>query len=809
MSTIQEPSALAEWENGPFPEGRFTEAESDRTGESAPTPLGFLPWAEASWAENLNPFAETELEGTPTGEAELRLAEAFAELRDEAFDEAVGNLVAETEDVIGHRFADESSTTAGPEKERLGGAHLSPIQFEAEQYLDRLTDGLAGLDVESLDETSLNEMLDRFDPEAAPLSPAGEEFLGSLIRKAKSAVKFVAKTARRVGKAAGGLLTGALKRLRKLVAPLLRRVLSFAIGRLPAPLRAPARLLAGRIFTEQESAGEAEAAEEDFASSPAQATDTEALSESFDAALAEAMVGDEAITAELEALTGDEYEQEGPLESHELELLAEARAKLIDTLAAAGDGEDLGPAVEQFVPALLGALRLGINLVGRPRVVGFLARYLARLIGRWVGPTLSGPLSSAIVDTGLRLISLEQPEFEREGEAVPALLAATVEDTVRRLAENEDYIFENEDLMQLATVEAFERSVATNFPPSLVRRGLPSASSIAGRFVTRRPRSARPYRRFSRMPEVEISASVAERITSFGGVTLGATLRAAGAGFPLRARLHIFEATIGTSLRRIAALERGRLGGSRASSTQLHPLTPTAAGLLLNEPALGVRVGAAFLQSRARVAAGQRFYYLEPIAGGAPTVTPVAARSGTPSQGWIVADTIRSRIVVALYFSETDAQTIAAGVRAGRPAAALLPALTAAYDGVARSFGTPSGRVRIVKETVAGEEFFGSVAGRLLPLVITQLRRVIRSWLLPLLATWMRERSAEFGRASASPGNGVTITATLSGVPGMSVLRDALNGKLGLGTLHTVASGAAFTGTPAGVVTVQAGVRRP
>ena len=69
------------------------------------------------------------------------------------------------------------------------------------------------------------------------------------------------------------------------------------------------------------------------------------------------------------------------------------------------------PAIEQFVPALLGALRLGINLVGRPKVVGFLAKYLAQLISRWVGPQLSGPLSNAIVDTGLRLVTLESREM--------------------------------------------------------------------------------------------------------------------------------------------------------------------------------------------------------------------------------------------------------------------------------------------------------------------------------------------------------------------------------------------------------------
>ena len=54
--------------------------------------------------------------------------------------------------------------------------------------------------------------------------------------------------------------------------------------------------------------------------------------------------------------------------------LAEARGRLIDALKS-GDEEAVGPAIQQFIPALLGALRIGINLVGRSKVVGFLGAY--------------------------------------------------------------------------------------------------------------------------------------------------------------------------------------------------------------------------------------------------------------------------------------------------------------------------------------------------------------------------------------------------------------------------------------------------
>jgi hypothetical protein len=794
------------YSEGPFAETAWQEREEQAPADSSPEALGYLPWTEA-----MSPFGAEAFAGA-ADLTESQLDEAFEAIRDEAFDEAVAELVGETEDVVGQRFSDESGAPI-MEKERLADAHLAPIQLLAESYLDSLTEGIAGLDVESLDERQLDELLDRFDPESSVASPAGEEFIGALVKKAKGVAKFVVKAAKTVGKAAGGVLTAALKGLRKLIQPLLKRVLSFAIGRLPPTLQAPARLLSQKIFGESEDEAQYDVlgTNENYAATPSSATDPELLAESFDAAVAEVMTAGEAAGLERETFASeyeDEYQAvEG---SAELETLAEARGQLMDSLAQASDGEDLAPVVEQFVPALLGALRVGINLVGRPRVVKFLAGYLGKLIGRWVGPQLSGPLSSAIVDTGLRLVSLEQAEPESENEAVPAMLASTIEDTIRTLAECEDYVLEDEDLMHLATAQAFERAVASNFPGTLVRPGVRRAPGMTGRFVTRRPRSARPYRRYSRAPEIELTEPAASNIKTFGGVTLAAALRAAGATFPLKARVHIYQATVGTSLRRIAAVERARRGGARISSSQMHPLTPEAAAVLLKEPGLGVAVGAQFLRSRRRVAAGQRFFYIEPTTAGvsAPVVSD-SGRQTQASQGWLVVDTKASRIIVALYFSETDAQRIAGGVRDGKATAVLLAAMTAAYSGLVASFSTGPGRLRIVKELEEGEELAGPLLARLMPVIRKALVQSIRSWLLPLMSEWVRSRAAEFSRAATDPANGVTVTVTFSGVPGMSVLRQALTGTLGLDTLRTVTAGTVFSGSPTGTVLVRPGMHRP
>lgn len=792
MTIVQE-AQEREWsvqsEQNPFAETVYaTETTSARVD------------AVASFDASSTPFAETAGGAIPESESDRLLTQAFAELRDEAFDEAVAFLAEETEQAVAERFTDESPSS-GAERERYADSQLSAVRFEAQQYLTSLEAGLTGTDVESLTDEQLNEVLDRFDPQPGELTPAGEEFIGSLIRKAKKAIKFVANTAKSVGKFAGALLGPVLQKLRGLINPLLKRVLLFAIGRLPAALQPAARMLASRITSE---VSEDEAAIYEGAISPTNLTDVQSLAESFDATLAEAMIGDAAGEFTSETYEGGDHEAVG--EGRELERLAEARGTLIDHLRTAGDEKDLAPAIEQFVPALLGALRLGIHLVGRPKVVHFLARYLSQLIRRWVGPDLSGPLSNAIVDTGLRLISLEAevaPGESRTDEAGPIALASVVEDTARRLAENQEYIFESEDLMQLAAADAFGEAVASHFPQRFVRPALRQAPSIGGTFVARRPRSIRTYRKYNRTPEVELTAQVADALPTFGGTTVGAVLRAAGAAFPMRARMHIYESVTGTTLPRMIRMDRGNGGRIHALSSQVHPLTPDAAGLLLREPKLGVAVAPGYLRSRYRIAVGQRFYLLEPIgAVGAlalsGTATRAAAARLAPSRAWTVVNLRRSKITVGLYLSETEAQRVAEGIRQGRGGIALLQALITLYRTASqRSAAAPQGHLRIVREDRENNEDLAPATGLVLAdAIIATLHRRIDAWVLPALATWARNNGEAFARAAAHPDTGVTVRIRLTSVPGLDVISqatsaaDAMNALRGTPIINiSVASG--------------------
>lgn len=752
MPITQEP----EWTQRSL-ETPFADVESEG-------PRAAVESASAAWDPSFAPFAEDAALSLPESETQQLFAEALAELYDEQFDEAVARLAEETEQAVAERFVGEAAH-AGGERERYGEQRLSSVRFEAEQYLHALEAGLSSADVQSLAEEQLDTLLESFDPEPGEHTPAGEEFIGKLVNKAKKVVKVVGKVAKTVGKLATPLLGPVLAKLRGLVQPLLRRVLSFAIGKLPAPLQPAARQIASRFTAErdeQESFDEAPA-------SPTQLSDVELLTESFDVVLAEAITSPEALTGELERFaSGEEEEPDG----RQLERLAEQRGVLIDSLREADAEQDLTPVIEQFVPALLAALRLGIKLAGRPKVVSFLAKYLAQLIGKWVKPELAQPLSSAIVDTGLRLVSLEA-ESEAEqlaDDAAPVALASVIEDTVRRVAEHEDYVFEDEALTQLAAAEALNEAVATHFPPRFVRPSLQQAPSLGGTFVARSPRRTRTYRKYSRVPEIELTPQIADALPTFGGSTVGAALRAAGAQLPFRARVHIYQAATGTTLPRMLRLDRPAASRAQLDARQVHPLTVGAAGLLLREPRLGVEAPARFLRSRQRIAVGQRFYLLEPL-GAASVALPLSAMQGetaqtAPSRAWTSINARRGRVTVSLYLSESEAQQVAEGIRQGRGTLGLLQALSALLKGAGEPPRAAAATTQEDHEDAAG----GARGKRALPApVAAALHRRLTGWVLPALSSWVRSNAEAFVRAAAHPQPGVTVRVQLSAVPGLEL----------------------------------------
>lgn len=742
----------------------------------------------APWPEALSPFAGSEAEDAE-GFDDRELEGALLELYDEGFHEAIAGLVEETEFTLAERFTEEASPIGG-ERERFARTQLSGVQYEAEQYLTNFETGLAGLDVASLSPEQLDEALDRFDPQARDLSPAGEEFVGKLVSKAKRAVKVVAKVAKAAGKLAAPFLGPLLGQLRRLVRPLLDRVLSLAIGRLPAPLQPVARGLASKLMAKGAPAGEAGGEAEGEAMAPTVAIDAEAIADSFDLRLAEAITNPGVLAAEAENEAFESVRDEAIVETSELEQLAQARGEMIDRLSYADERQDMAPAIEQFVPAVLMALRTGIRLVGRPKVVSFIARYLADMIKRYVGPGQAPPLANAIVDTGLRMITLEAEADQASGEAAHVALASMIEDTVRRFAESDSFAFDNEELMQIAAADAFAEAAATHLPQQDLREELQLAPSLGGAFVTRSPRGLRSYAKYNRTPEIEISSRAADAIPSFGGTSLGARVRAGGGRFPLRARVHVYQARPGSTVP--AMLRHDRRSG--AAGAVAHPLTPLAAGVLLREPGLGSTVPRRFLRNHRRVAAGQRIFVLEPLTG-----TPASQTAPAPGRAWIAVNAAKGRATVGFYLSEIEAQGVAEAVRKGQGHGALLQKLLGGMRAAERAAGQGEGADETVFEDGEGIESFAAKAGRFLPHGFkTVLRKQITAWALPALSQWLTNNTEALLRAIADPRPGVTIRMRIAGVPGLTP-------STGTGIPSLKAFAQALRGKPAVEVLVRPG----
>ena len=759
----------------------------------------------------LTPFTDNE---DPTGlsEAGEILRDTFAELHNQDFHEAVAFLAEETEAAVEDRFQGEGPIDFG-ERERFARSHLAPVQFEADQYLASLEAGLAMTDPANLSPEELDEVLDRYAPEPGELSPAADQFIGGLVKKAKGVVRKVAKVARAAGKLAAPLLAPMLNKLRGLVRPLLERVLQFAIGKLPLPLQPKARVLAERILGKAAPApaqpprtldttlppvsvaapAPAPVPAEDPVAAPAQATDTDELADSFDLSLAEAVAFPGAFELEPDQFASET--DAAVSSSPELAALAEARAALARRIAASGSADALEPHIEQFVPVLLTALRVGIGLVGRPKVVSFLAGYLAKMIEQWAGPQDSKPLSQAIVDAGLKMVSLEA---ETAGdtpahEAGPVALASVVEDTVRRLAEADDYLFEDRDLTEVAVADAFGEAAATYLPQETIRDELQLAPSIGGRFVTRRSSRIRSFAKYSRVPEVAISARAADALPAFRGGTLGSAIRAAGGHFPMRARMHIFQARPGTSVG--GMLRHGLKGSPRTMG--IYPLTPRAAGVLLREPGLGVRTAPRYLRSRHRIGAGQRLYVLEPLDQSA---TPQPGRTPAPGRAWIAINPAKARISVGFYLSETDAQLLAGAIRSGRGHGEVLRRILTAYRSLTGKDDATGGLVHEDGEDMA---VFAATTGSRLPQgFLPLLRKKVESWALPALSEWLKANSEALLLAAAHPDPGVRLRIRMSDVPGLA---KAVTGGEGL-TLAALQ--AAMKNKPGIAISVSSGSSR-
>lgn len=756
---------------------------------------------EQQWASPVaTPFI-TRYDGESPVNLEAQMVEqAITELFDRDFNEAVSNLAMEASARVQHHnenvgeVQSQPAFIAGNAAQNMLAEWLAPLQASTERLFEQVGSAAMQQQIETMSEAEFDTFFETYMPQPGSVQPEFEDFLkkawGKLKRIAKSAVNVATKGIGAVAKLA--MPIGALlKKLVRLVRPLLNRVIRFALGKLPPDLRPAATLLGKRLGILREAAmNEVQEQEDEAATMP----EAETISQSFDTGVATLLFARDENEGEM-FLNEESQETLDETVVSPLSELDAARERFVSDFARLQAGQNPEPVIQQFIPAILPLLRVGITVIGRQRVVNFLAGYLARLVKPYVGPTAATALSRALVSVGLRMITLEV-QAESDPRVAARAVATTLEDTVRRINQ---FGFENfegfgdnleqQQMLETVASEAFFEATMAHFPQQLLDGGRLAeremffeTSSEVGTWVAKpQPR----YKKYTHIFEVTLTPQIAAQIQTFGNQPLSAFLRSHNFRLPGKAKVHLYEAIPGTLLSQIALLERRTPGlgsGNVAAFSKIHPLTTRAAGLLLKEPGLGRDVAAGFLTSRNNVGVGQRFYYIETTQGHA--VAPVN-RAGRPSEVNVTIDLPSNQVRVSVFFSEADAQRVvatgpaASAMTAVRIAEGLIGAVTASI-----TQGGPGKHITFNREAqgeLEGEDFWQRIAGeaakRVVKWMLEELAKALVKMIKAALIRYFNAKLAEFGNAARNAADGVTVVLVFSH-PGLQILRAALAGRV-------------------------------
>jgi hypothetical protein len=757
--------------------------------------------------------------GEPVREAYATLVD---QLHDEEFDEALQELESHARGLHDRQLAEGASRA---EADRLLSQHFSQLVNESEAMVDAMAREFGSRDEAGLAEHEFDDFLDGYAPSS--LAPEFENFFGSLLKKVGGVAKAAAGAAWKGIKAVAlGPIFG---QLRKLLRPIIDMVLKRALGALPAAVRPAAQKLAEKLGLAKPApaaapatAAPAAAAAPDSAALDAAAaaaadpaadaagTATQAaagaevpgMQQEFDELVASAFLAQDEDELRLDAAQLQENAlAEGPPVFAELD---DARERFIQELNDLRDGESAEPYIQNFLPAVLPALKLGLKVIGRQRVINFLSPLLAKLIGNLIGPANAPALSQAIVNSGLKLLSLEMTDQEQAGLAGSAI-AATVEETVGRIAALPEHLLDDMELLEGFALEAFEQAAAANlpavFPEATYRRrpDLLEAGVNAG-WVMLPLRGRKRYKRCSRVFKVRVSPHMSEEVESFEAAPLSEYLEdtlGVPEGAELEAEVHLYEALPGTSLSDIARGERETLGpglSDTANATQLHPLTPRAAAVLLGRPGLGRVAG----YDAQRPAVGQRYYHLA-VPGRRPLGVPgrpgERARLRRRFHLNVTLDSVQDQVRVCLFLSEVKAQKLAVQLRQQVNVGVLSVAFRNAIAKRLQRMlgGASSRRLRIVDAALPpGQQ--ASRALQNLPRPAAQMfASKLQEWLVQGYAELLRTQSAQLLAATQDPADGITLQVTIERPPGLKALCQAAvqPGAASGGLMQALSGGAA------------------
>lgn len=712
------------------------------------------------------------------------------ELQDEEFESATETLILEARELY-EGFLQQGSAL-GMEQEAMAFQlledHFTPLEKEVDRLMDQMISLGDRYDQQEIEGEAYELQLDQLLPEAEFSSPHMEYFFKKLWRKAKSFGKKVWKGVKKgvkkgisfVKKLGLGFI---LRRLKGVVKKFLRRIIGKVIKKLPASLRPHARKLARKIPGVKRELWEGEFEEE--------ADDQLELN----LVLTEMLLAENEFEFEAATQLGNQLDA-GEETDRSMEILDQARENFIRQINELEEGENPEPVVEEFVTAILTALRWGIRLIGRKRVKRFFVKIIAKLIRKLIGRRYSKPLSRRIVDYGFKALRLELQE-ENEADFASEAVAATIEDTLHEMAEVEDFVLEDETLLEGQLIQAFEHAAAANLPDILsetqyqeypdLRESFHQPTMWKWKNIGKRGRKKYRYKKHSKVYKVNLSPQLAKKLKSFGGKKLYNILRdrwgtQAGANLPVK--VHLFELLPGAKLGHIAKHEN-RLPGlgtyGKAATRHLHPLTSQAAGLLLGEPGLGCKKCVNKVCYKKRGKRGRhRFYYIEiPGAQARKYAKPQGkpeARKTADAQ--VKIDLVRNKIQYLLFLSEAEAQSYATKLRknqGGRLHRIL-------YDRVKEDLkeillGKGEDHLKIVHKSIPTQRAIAALLKKIPASLKNGLKHLWMRGINKALIAFLGSQQQSFLQAVNQQADGVSLLIEINQQSGLDALRNAIEGK--------------------------------
>jgi len=505
--------------------------------------------------------------------------------------------------------------------------------------------------------------------------------------------------------------------------------------------------------------------------------------------------------------------------------LNEARQQFINELKNLQDGESPAPAIEQFIPVIIKALqpviKIAIKLIGRPKIINFLAGLLAKLVSKYVPANVAQPLAAKIIDVGMSAIGFEVHETGKSDLAYEAI-ANTIEETIQNMNNLNEAALNDSETLTMNLLGAFEQAAANNFPSQYIKEELRPTKQNAVWVAMPRNIPVKFYKKFTHVYDITIDPQTASAVTTFRSLPLANFLRdkyGLDTSKPIKAKVHLYETNKNGRLSMIGKFEKlpGLNAKQPKSWVQLLPLTKQAASLLLKEPALGKDIAAKNLATRFKSVAGQRFYYLE--IDGARLLIPQVNRSkhkhaenGQPVSGIEsrsadiqgVINFIKSEIRLNYYFSEEDAKAVVEKLNKndflGSALSIRQSVKNVMNDILVKNIST---KVKIVHEAIpelflenypeqeSALDALGKVAGKeIISKLVEKLIDKFATAAYEAVGNFFKARAAEFKEAQAQPQDGVTIKLTWSNIPGMSTIRtiiNAIRGNLSIGNLADIA----------------------